>query len=901
MNPTSNVSVTGLPRQGTQTGLPTQLTPLVGREREIALLGQLLGRADVRLVTLTGPGGVGKTSLAVQVAARQAGGFVDGVCFVSLAPVRDPDLLAPAIAQVLGLPDSGGATPIALLKDHLARRQLLLLLDNFEQLVAGAPLVTDLLMAAPRLKILVSSRAPLRVRSEYEFPVLPLALPAAVPGQNGAAPAAGDRSPAVALFIQRAQAIRPAFAPSESDLEAIAAICTRLDGLPLAIELAAARIKLLPPGALLARLGGPLTGADGGPGRSLQLLAGGLRDLPARQQTMRDTIEWSYSLLTATERRLFRCLSVFVGGCTLAAVETVYSSLGLENWDVLDVLAALIDNSLVQQVEPPLSPGVADAEPRFAMLETIREYGLETLEAAGETTAARAAHAAYYLALSEDAAAALAGGDTRTYVDRLAGAHDNLRAALGWANAAAAAETLGRLCAALWRFWRMRGYQTEGRRWLAAALAALPARQTADSAPAEETRLRARILNGAAVLAYYQNEYILARAWGAECLDLYTRLGDKRGLVEALKFMALCARIASDLPTARALYARCRTLYEELGDQLGIGEILFLEAAELYLFHQYAEALVLTRQSLEIQKAHNYKLGMAQALTMTGNCLFYLGHPAEARALIADESLPLLHTLGDRGAIARSLYTLARIALETGEYATAAAHCDQALVIHREMGDRVHMGNILEVLINLALAQGQPWRAARLLGYTEVLVASVDFARFQVSIQEYKQAWPTLFAPLSEAEFAGACAEGAAMTLDDALAAYHAAEDEGPVEPKVVPPLAVGYMPGLSRRDSLGTHYAAADEEPGATGAVPPLAGVPAPPGSSGRAGLDELTDRERAVLRLIAQGLTNKQIADQLVISPNTVGTHLRAIFDKLGVTTRAAATRYAVDRRLI
>ncbi|HET8850938.1 MAG TPA: adenylate/guanylate cyclase domain-containing protein, partial [Ktedonobacteraceae bacterium] len=518
--------------------LPVQPTPLIGREQEVVTTGQLLRREDVRLVTLTGPGGTGKTRLGIQVAAGLSDVFADGVYFVSLAPISDAMLVLPAIAKTLGIRDGIGQSLSARLAEVLLKKQVLLLLDNFEQVVGAAPQVADLLSTCPQLKVLVTSREVLHVRAEHEFAVPPLELPDPAHLSELAAIA---RAPSVALFLQRAQAVKPEFRLTITNARAVAEICVRLDGLPLAIELAAARMKLLSPQVLLTRLG-----------RRLAMLTGGSRDVPARQQTLRNTIEWSYQLLNAWEQRLFRRLSVFVGGCTLLAAEAVCTLPDDGEGEVLDGVASLIDKSLLKRME---QAGEGSEEPRLLMLETIREYGLEVLAARGEEEIALRAHADYFMQFAEEAEPALKGPQLVMWLERLEREHDNLRAALQWALEGGRAEMALRLGTALERFWVVRGHRNEGRAFLERALAG-----SAGVTP----YVRAKALLAAARLAFIQSNYDQGEVLAQESLALFQELGDRRGIALSLDRLGMAAWRRGNFTAARVLMEEDLALFREV-------------------------------------------------------------------------------------------------------------------------------------------------------------------------------------------------------------------------------------------------------------------------------------------------------------------------------------------------
>lgn len=460
---------------------PVQLTTLIGRGLEVAAALEMMRRPEVRLLTFTGPGGVGKTRLALRVVENLVGEFEDGVYLVSLAPVRDPDLVVPAIGRTLGITEVGEKPLHERLSAHLRDKRTLLLLDNFEHVAPAATVVSGLLTTCPGLAVLATSRERLHLSGEHEYPVPPLSVP---DRERLPPPKDLTRYKAVALFVERARAARPDFRLTEENAEAVVEICARLDGLPLAIELAAARVKLLPPQALLTRL-------QQGSG----LLRGGGLDLPARQRTLRSTLQWSHDLLDEHEQRMLRRLSIFAGGCTLHAAEAVSGATGDLPAETLELVASLVDKNLLRQVEG------AGGEPRLFMLETIREYALERLAESGEAEIVRRAHADYYLVLAEEAEPKLMTAEQMTWLDLLEREHNNLRVALRWSLDLAGAETALRLVGALWRFWHVRGHLSEGRRWLEEALAL----------DGGEPSLRARVLSGGCEVAHSQGDLTLDR------------------------------------------------------------------------------------------------------------------------------------------------------------------------------------------------------------------------------------------------------------------------------------------------------------------------------------------------------------------------------------------------------
>jgi predicted ATPase/DNA-binding CsgD family transcriptional regulator/tRNA A-37 threonylcarbamoyl transferase component Bud32 len=862
----------------TKHNLPAHLTPLLGREQEVVEACTILRRPEVRLVTLTGPGGIGKTRLALHLATELLADFAGGVYFVSLAPTNTSELVIPAIAQTLDVKESRALPLMDLLKAFLKDKHVLLVLDNFEHLLPAAPQLADLLTSCPHLNILVTSRAVLHVQGEQEFPVPSLAVPdlAHLPESE-----ALTEYSAVALFLQRARAVKLDFQLTKANAHVVVAICTRLDGLPLAIELAAARIKLLPPAALLARLE-----------HRLAVLTGGAQNLPTRQQTLRNTIAWSYDLLEASEQRLFRRLCGFVGGTTLSAIEAVSAALGNEPESVLDAIASLIDKSLLRQSEPE------GEQPRFVMLETIREYGWEMLSASGEAETTQRAHAAYYLALAEEAAPKIQGPQTAEWLRRLEQEHDNLRAAMNCLFEQGDAAMALRMGTALAFFWELNYHYDEGWNVLSRSL-------VGSEDVAVLVRARALVAAGwmASLLGHFERGDVLAQ----EGLALSRAIGNTAGMGHAVFRLAQSAAQRGNVVAARSLFEESIMLNREAGNKSLIAWSLLLPAMSALFHGEYAgtrarleESLALFREvgnpfgtafSLHVLAWYaifgpgDLPLGQAHllaeeslalfrdigsrsyetlVLAVLGEITFFQGDTTTARQLL-EQSCTRYREVGNEIQIAWTLSLLGRVLVAEGDLAGARAVYEESLILEMRANTRYSYLNIapaLEGLAAVVAAQGEPTWAARLWGRAEALRETINTPLPPLYRTDYDHAVALARAGLDEPSFAAAWAEGRAMTLEQVVVA------RGPV---TIPEPLPTSQPAAATPEKLLPTYP------------------------------DGLTAREVEVLLFVAKGLTNAQIAEQLVISPRTVNTQLTSIYGKIRVSSRAAATRYAIEHQFV
>ncbi len=725
-----------------------QPAPIIGRTHEVWDVCGLIGDGTARLVTLTGAPGSGKTRLAHAIATQLGSSFPDGSWFIGLEAARTPGQVIAAIGQALRVPEEAGRPPRESLAAAIADRHILLVLDNFEQVLDAAAEIAALLAECPGLVCLVTSRAALHLRWEHEYPVLPLALPAIPPDAGGQRRPSRDispemlgqiaASPAVQLFVQRARSVQPAFTLSPSTAAAVAAICTHLDGLPLAIELAAARVKFLSPAALRERLH-----------RRLSVLAGGPRDLPARQQTLRAALSWSYDLLPAGEQRRFRRLGVFAGGFTIEAAAAVAgeAEAATGRADVEGTVATLISSSLLA-----MQANGAD-EARYHMLETVREYALELLTEAHEGEEIRRRHAMFFTGFVEAARPRLLeGGQQAAWLARLDAEYDNIRTALEWSvSAPGEAETAVRLGGSLFRYWSMRSQVREGRHWLRRVLA------VSEGVPAG---IRGMALNAAGLLARQHNDYERATAWLEESLHVAQRDRNQRAMAVALHNLALVAQ------HGRADYPAARTLYE---------------------------------QSLQLSKELGNTWGMAAALNNLGGVAIRMGDYLAAETYLA-ESLALCRSIEDVEGTAHALGYLGTAALRQGDFARAAVRLGESIEQYAALGNRLGVAQCLEEIAAVAAGRGRPGRAAHLLGAAAALREAIAVPGDPADLEAVRATLTIVRDSLGGSGFARAWDSGRDATADAAVkeALTEAAAADGDPEPRTLP---TTYPAGLTPRE----------------------------------------------------------------------------------------------------
>jgi predicted ATPase/DNA-binding SARP family transcriptional activator/DNA-binding CsgD family transcriptional regulator len=807
--------------------LPASRTSFVGREHEMIKIKRDL--AMTRLLTLTGAGGSGKTRLALEVARELIGAYPDGVWLAELASLSQGEFVSQSLAEAVGVPGHPGRPLTDTLVDALRTKKMLLILDNCEHLVdAVGDLVALFLDSCQHLRILATSREALGAVGEVMWPVSLLSVP-----DLGSPPTVAQLESygSVRLFVDRARQRNPAFALRTENAQAVAQICARLEGLPLAIELAAARIKMLPPKALLGRL------KD-----RLKLLTGGSREFSERQRTLRSTIEWSYELLDEDEKALFGRLSVFSGGRTLEAIEAICDAGGDLPVDAFEGISSLVDKSLLRQEEGP------DGEPRFMMLETVHEFAREKLGQSSEAEAIKRAHAEYFLALAEEAPPELKGPNQLEWLARLEAEHDNMRAALTWGLERKEVEVALRLGSALLLFWSMRGYHSEGRRWLEAALAM-------DGRVSPE--VRAMALGGAGSLAFVQGDLDRVQEACEEGLELLANEEAREAKLLLLAFLGWVAWAREDYRQATQLLEESLALSREMRDIWWIATSLLGLATVSYNRGDSERATELCEESMDLFRAQGDKRRLAFCSGNLAMVVYSQGDLGRA-AQLTEESVSLLRELGDRGGVALNLYNLGWMALLENDLGRAADHYRESLTLAWDTGLNRIVQSALEGLACVAGAQGEADRAARLWGAAQTLHETKGIPRDPDFLAEADARISAVRSGMGEEAWEKAWHKGRVMSLDEAVS------------------------------------YALEKEE------TDPLTTSASREASAGQA-LVVLSRREEEVAALVAQGMSNRQIAQELFLSDSTIENHVSKILRKLELASRTEIAAWATQQRLI